>query len=322
MPASPTPSLLPASASPRPETEKTIIAGTVRIPIAKLDARLLQAEELLSIKNMTAHRVPALRSHRLARRLAKAMGQCLPRSARAMRRAREAAAVSPDRTSSPEALADFLEWNADFFRSLEAQLAGLAAQTEQDRHGAAKRIDELLEDSKKLLMLPFSTLAGVFPKVVRDLCRDQGKDAEIVILGGEVEIDNRILEEMKDGLLHILRNCVDHGVETPAERARLLKPPCATITLAVARVNGSKVEITVHDDGGGVDLERLRDSAVRHESFPAAKPRPRRGRNPRPRIPVRSLHQPDRHRHLRPRTGHDHRSGQSRKTRRPRLHRK
>ena len=71
----------------------------------------------------------------------------------------------------------------------------------------------MLEDSKKLLMLPFSTLAGIFPKLVRDLCRDQGKEAELIIQGGDVEIDKRILEEMKEGLIHILRNCVDHGVE-------------------------------------------------------------------------------------------------------------
>jgi two-component system chemotaxis sensor kinase CheA len=112
-------------------------------------------------------------------------------------------------------------------------------------------------------MLPLATLGAYFPKLVRDLCRDQGKEADLVIRGEEVEIDKRILEEMKDPLIHLLRNCVDHGIETPEQRHRLGKPPRATITLAVSRVNGNKVELLVSDDGASIDTEKVKESAIK-----------------------------------------------------------
>ena len=68
-------------------------------------------------------------------------------------------------------------------------------------------------------MLPFATLGALLPEAGARLSRDQGKEVDLVIRGDEVEIDKRILEEMKDPLIHLLRNCVDHGIETPEQRA-------------------------------------------------------------------------------------------------------
>jgi len=79
-------------------------------------------------------------------------------------------------------------------------------------------------------MLPLATLSALLAKLVRDLCRDQGKEADLMIRGEEVTIDKRILEELKDPLIHLLRNCIDHGIETPEQRRRAGKPPRATIT--------------------------------------------------------------------------------------------
>jgi two-component system chemotaxis sensor kinase CheA len=262
--------ILPVQSAPAhfAEPERTAIADTVRISIAKLDSQLLQAEDMLAVKTMTGQRAVELRQ--LASRFeawrkqwagistdVRTMRQTLEKEAKNANAAQSTSAA----TSAP--LLEFLDWNFDYLRSLESRLTSLAEQAEQDRHGVAMRVDDLLADSKKLLMLPFSTLAGMFPKLVRDLCRDQGKEADLVIRGGDVEVDKRILEEMKDALVHILRNCVDHGVEKPQERARLNKPPRATITLSASQANGNKVEILVADDGGGIDLERVKESAVR-----------------------------------------------------------
>jgi len=122
-------------------------------------------------------------------------------------------------------------------------------------------VDGLLEDMKKALMLPVSSALEMFPKFVRDLSRDRGKEAELLVQGGEIEIDRRILDEMRDPLIHLVRNCVDHGIETRAERARRDKPPQGTIALAIARRNGSRVEIQVSDDGAGIDTGKLREAA-------------------------------------------------------------
>ena len=77
-------------------------------------------------------------------------------------------------------------------------------------------------------------------------------------------MDKRILEQMKDPLIHLIRNCVDHGIETPEQRNRLGKPPRATITLAVSPVDGNKVELLVSDDGAGIDIEKVKQSAIKH----------------------------------------------------------
>jgi two-component system chemotaxis sensor kinase CheA len=161
-------------------------------------------------------------------------------------------------------LLEFLDWNLDQVDSLEGHVAALSRAADHDRQTIGKLVDDLREESKKLLLLPFATLAAPFPKLVRDLCRDQGKEADLVVQGEEVEMDKRILEEMKAPLIHLLRNCVDHGIETPDERRRSGKPSRATITLAASQVDGSKVNLLVSDDGSGIDADRVRASAVEH----------------------------------------------------------
>jgi two-component system chemotaxis sensor kinase CheA len=84
---------------------------------------------------------------------------------------------------------------------------------------------------------------------------------ELVIRGDEIEIDRRILEQIKDPLNHLFRNCVDHGVEQPAAREQKGKPAHATLTIAVAHKDGSKVEILVADDGTGIDVAKVKAAA-------------------------------------------------------------
>lgn len=240
---------------------------TVRISLDKLDACLLQAEDMLTVKGMIAQCTANVRAITATFDRWQREWEKISSPLRGLRRAveerdRGRAAAQPVADSA--ALIDFLEWNRDYVRALENRLVSLAAQTDQDSQGTSRRVDDLIEGSKKLLMLPFSTVAALFPKLIRDLCRDQGKEAELIIRGGDVEIDKRILDEMKDPLIHVLRNCIDHGVEKPTERQRLGKPARANVTVAVSQINGSKVEILVSDDGAGVDVERVKDSAVAH----------------------------------------------------------
>jgi two-component system chemotaxis sensor kinase CheA len=264
------PPLAPGQAEKAPSVE------TVRIAVAKLDARLLEAEEMLTAKLTTGQRVDDLRE--LAGRFEAWRKErvAVEPEARALRQALDQAApglAGPQLAPRVAGLLGFFEWNLDYFKSLENKVVALTRTAEQDRHVVGKLVDDLLEDSKKLLMLPFATLAAPLPKLVRDLCRDQGKEADLVIRGEEVEIDKRILEEMKDPFIHLLRNCVDHGIEAPGERNRLGKPPRATITLAVSQLNGNKVELLVSDDGAGIDTGKVKESAVKHGLVPAEEAR-------------------------------------------------
>jgi two-component system, chemotaxis family, sensor kinase CheA len=256
-PASPQPTSMPMTGVPMTgETE------TVRITVGSLDARLLEAEEMLAAKLAVDQRAADMAA--LAARLElwrKEWARVQPRT-RALRptrdRQRDAAAL-PDLRG----LAEFLDWNHDYLRALEGKVIALRRAAEQDRLLIGKLVDDLLENSKKLLMLPLATLAGLLSKLVRDQCRDQGKEAELTIRGEEITIDKRILEQLKDPLVHLLRNCIDHGIETPEQRHRAGKPPRADIILAVSPVNSTQVEISVSDDGAGIDVEKVKAAAVK-----------------------------------------------------------
>lgn len=110
-------------------------------------------------------------------------------------------------------------------------------------------------------LLPLSTLFALFPRMVRDLAKQQGKEVELVIEGGEISVDKRILEEMKDPLMHLLRNALDHGIEPQPERERQGKPRGATLRLRAVR-EGSSVLLEVRDDGHGLDMQAIRRVAL------------------------------------------------------------
>jgi len=121
---------------------------------------------------------------------------------------------------------------------------------------------ELRENIRTLRLLPLSTTFGLFPRMVRDLARQQSKQVELIIEGGETTADKLILEEIKDSLMHLLRNAIDHGIETPTEREKLGKPPVANIWLRGHQTNNSIV-IEVADDGQGLDREKIKQTAIK-----------------------------------------------------------
>ena len=235
---------------------------TVRVTVSSLDTRLLEAEEMLAAKLSAEQRAGDLGA--LTARFEqwrKEWARIQPRM-RALRRAPQPGRV-PAAAADLSGVAEFLDWNHDYLRTLEEKVAALRRTAEQDRLLVGKLVDDLLENSKKLLMLPLATLGGLLSKLVRDLCRDQGKEADFAIRGDEVTIDKRILEQLKDPLIHLLRNCVDHGIEAPEERRRAGKPPRAAIVLTVSPVSSNQVEISVSDDGAGIDVEKVKAAAGR-----------------------------------------------------------
>ncbi len=234
-------------------------ADTVRITVAKLDARLVEAEEFLTAKLTTRQRAEDLRGLAGSFETWRKEWLAVAPGAHALRQGLDRPAALDLAT-----LLDYFDRHLDLLRSLQGRVVTLTQAAEQDHLVVGKLVDDLLASSKQLLLLPFATLTVFLAKLVRDLCRDLGKEAELVVHGEEVEIDKRILEEMKDPLIHLLRNCVDHGIEAPAQRVRRGKPACGRIVLTLSRVNDSKVEILVVDDGAGIDLGAIKESAIHH----------------------------------------------------------
>ncbi|MBI4979295.1 MAG: chemotaxis protein CheA [Spirochaetes bacterium] len=121
--------------------------------------------------------------------------------------------------------------------------------------------NELQETVMKIRMVPIAQIFNRFPRLVRDLSRDLGKEIELVIVGEQTELDKSVIELLVDPLIHLVRNSIDHGIETADERERSGKSRAGTIRLAASH-EGNFIVITVTDDGKGIDLERVRKSAV------------------------------------------------------------
>ncbi len=147
-------------------------------------------------------------------------------------------------------------------REVSSRLRGLQRRYEADQRRLTQVMAGLQDDVRRLRMLPINTLFATFPRMVRDMARDLGKSAQLVIQGGDTEVDRSVLEQIKDPLTHLLRNALDHGIEPPAERAAAGKPTTGTITLSAAQ-HGDSIIITVADDGQGIDADRVRQSAVK-----------------------------------------------------------
>lgn len=267
----------PPQAPPRPEHQespppvKPVPSDTIRISAGKLDSLLRQAEEMLTAKQAALQRAAELGE--ISATLAsweKEWKKALP-ALRSLRKAWQAPAgrAAADMDAGRQGkLLEFCEASHAAVKALQVKTNNLAKGAASDRHALDGMVDTLLDDLKEVLMLPCATALEVLPRMVRELARDRGKDAELVIAGETVEIDKRVLEEMKDPLIHLVRNCIDHGIEKPAERERRNKPARGRITVSVALIDSSRVELVVGDDGGGIDTARLAELAGRQGIVP------------------------------------------------------
>ncbi|WP_049915460.1 chemotaxis protein CheA [Natrialba taiwanensis] len=133
------------------------------------------------------------------------------------------------------------------------------AEDELEEHG---KITASLQDTVlEIRLVPLKKIVGNFPRVVRDLAREQDKEIDFRMEGVDIEMDRSILNELSDPLMHLIRNAVDHGIESPEERERKGKPREGTITLTGERER-DRVSVTVEDDGGGLNVEKIRSKAV------------------------------------------------------------
>ena len=128
-------------------------------------------------------------------------------------------------------------------------------------HQLGKTIEDLNRSVITARMIPFEDLTRNLPRIVRDMCKMSGKEVELVIQGEDVKLDRAILEHLSDPLVHIIRNAIDHGIESPEERMRLGKDAKGRITLTVVRQRDNII-IEVVDDGRGIDLNKLKEKAV------------------------------------------------------------
>ncbi len=128
------------------------------------------------------------------------------------------------------------------------------------RFGAAA--DEIRRNMLGIRMLPLDTIFTRFSRPIRDLAYERGKEVKLVVTGGAIEVDKRILEQISDPLIHLMRNAVDHGIETPEQRLSAGKPVEGSLRLTASQ-KGSHVLIQISDDGRGISPQHLREVAIK-----------------------------------------------------------
>lgn len=142
----------------------------------------------------------------------------------------------------------------------------MARQIREIASHMGRLTSQLQEGVMRGRLVPLRQIFRKFPRLIRDLSREAGKEADLVITGEHTELDRSVMELIDDPLVHLLRNAIDHGLEAPQERVVAGKPRTGRVELSAGYVQGQAV-ITVGDDGRGMDPERLRQSAVRRGLF-------------------------------------------------------
>ena len=143
----------------------------------------------------------------------------------------------------------------------DANLTELTENFEETTNHLARVTDELQEQIMRSRMLPVRSVLTRLPRLVRDVATKCGKKVELITAGEETELDRSVIEEISDPLVHILRNAVDHGIETPEERRAAGKPETGTVTVT-AWNQETYIYLSVKDDGAGIDTMTLRKKVV------------------------------------------------------------
>lgn len=131
-------------------------------------------------------------------------------------------------------------------------------------------MNELHGKALTMRMLPLGIVFDSTGRMVREVAHTLGKDVECIVSGSEIELDRQIIDKLSDPIIHLLRNAIDHGLETPAVRQAAGKPARGRVSLS-ARQDGGSVVIEIADDGGGIPVAAVRDKAVRKKLLTAEK---------------------------------------------------
>lgn len=262
--------LLPAESSGRsPEGKSTPIAlwdtRTVRIASEKLDRLISGSDDLLTTRLFIAHRTRELEEMitrfgiwRWNNALVSSDLHRIRETSFGMKRTE----LPPDLVLPLQRIVEFMEYNREFVTSLQHDLRVHTQDTEIDRsalEASTQTISDLIHDA---VLLPIANVLIPFNGLVREYSRNTGKQVDLVIDGGELEMDRRILEALKDPMMHLIHNAIDHGIEYPDIREVKKKPVRGIVRIRIVPLSGSMVNIEVSDDGAGIDPVTIRKIAL------------------------------------------------------------
>lgn len=257
----------PSTASPDPPVPgRSTPSGTVRVAQEKLDLLLARSGELLVARQrMDTHpaEIEALLD------AVSEWKQEWQSAQRTLVRMIEGASSDPlvaRSTRYASRLTGIVETNGERLRILEQTLDRFRRSTQSDARQLNVIGSSLQDEVHNIRMVPFEQACAGLQRSVRDIATASGKNVQLVLEGGDIEVDRSVISGLTDPLMHLVRNAVDHGIEQPADRKAAGKSPRASVTVS-ASLRGSQVEVVVSDDGRGLNLERIRNR-VRSRNLP------------------------------------------------------
>ena len=150
---------------------------------------------------------------------------------------------------------------ATVFDAFENRFKDLNSKFHSSTQNLGRITGELQEGIMKIRMVPISQVFDRFPRVVRDLQKDLGKKVNLLLEGEDTELDKTVVDDLMDPIMHCVRNSVDHGIESPEKRKEAGKDETGTVLLKAAN-EGNSIVIDVVDDGGGINVEKVKAKAI------------------------------------------------------------
>jgi two-component system chemotaxis sensor kinase CheA len=234
---------------------------TVRVAADKLDRLITGSDDLLTTRLFIAHRMQELEEMITRFGIWRWNLTLVSNDIHQLRETsfgKGRSELPPDLVLPLQRIVEFLEYNREFVTSLQHDLGAHIHETEIDRsalEASTQMISDLIHDA---VLLPIASVLIPFNGLVRDYSRNTGKQVDLVIEGGEIEMDRRILETLKDPIMHLIHNSIDHGIEYPDIRTLKNKPVRGIVRVRVVPLSGSKVNIEISDDGAGIDPAGIR----------------------------------------------------------------
>lgn len=228
---------------------------SIRVAIAKLDELMADASDLLVERGSIEQRLAEVKALRKAH-------QRWQKDWRRVRTAYIRAVRQASREGEWPVLIEFLNGTQRYMRTTGQQLLLLDRALAHDSLRISMIADSLQDNIRRVRLVPFDLHVATLQRTVRDVARQEDKEVLLQISGATLELDKRVLESIKDPLIHLLRNAVDHGIEAPDAREAAGKPREGTIIMAISQRGGDML-LLVADDGAGIDLPAVRQSAKR-----------------------------------------------------------
>ena len=237
---------------------------TVRISSKKLDSLLLKSENMIRIKQMFYEHIPIVYktlsmideykqiSGSMTSDYLNIKQELVDTEGRDRRKSRK----------SLEKIIGCVEENNNSLKLLENELKELLYTEKENHRNTGKIVDGFLYDVKEIAMLPFSNILFAFPIMVRDISKELEKNISFRMKGEEIKLDRRILQEIKNPLVHLIRNSIDHGIENPSDRKAVGKEDKGSVELIISQSEGNKILIKIRDDGKGINVDVIKEKII------------------------------------------------------------